>query len=304
MGAENAMLFNTRREEHLFFSSLKAAAAEPPEIRGRGPDGEYAAPFWLVKFGELVQNIKETHGSVKNVIHRLKDKTTDPDFADQANQSIAEDLDRVDALAHCFLDYLRINTFPPKRNTVHLLLEEVLRANGNRLTEKDIRIFKKQYEKDLPETVVQDEQLKVMLSSLLLYAVSLIPPNGGIGFLTKLIRPQPLGRNGNGVPETDEKYIEILYAFSSPEKGEGEWEKALGTPSVHNGDKASFLLRIVEEMVRKNRGTLRIKVGEDEAITLISLILPVERRKTFYREPAERPIDERSIDIRRERKQP
>ena len=52
------------------------------------------------------------------------------------------------------------------------------------LEDKKIKIFKK-LEKDLPETVVHDEQLKYILNALLQYAIPSIPPHGSIGFLTK-----------------------------------------------------------------------------------------------------------------------
>jgi len=41
-------------------------------------------------------------------------------------------------------------------------------------------------------------------------------------------------------------------------------------------------LRLAEEIIKKNRGMIKFKVDDEKPITLISLTLPIERRKMVH----------------------
>lgn len=45
-------------------------------------------------------------------------------------------------------------------------------------------------------------------------------------------------------------------------------------------------LRLIDEIVKRNRGTMTFEVDEKKAKTTISLRFPVERRKVVYYQPA------------------
>jgi hypothetical protein len=47
-------------------------------------------------------------------------------------------------------------------------------------------------------------------------------------------------------------------------------------------DSLDLIIRMVEEMVRRNRGVMKFRRDEKEAKFSISLEFPVERRRVFY----------------------
>ncbi|MEW6376432.1 MAG: hypothetical protein AB1502_11680 [Thermodesulfobacteriota bacterium] len=207
------------------------------------------------------------------------------EFGEYFCKTVTQDIIKTDLFLNCFLDYLKINSPIPKTNTVHIILESVLKINESLFEEKKIKIFKKQYEKDIPETTVHDEQLKYMLNSIIQYAIPLIPPNGGIGFLTKSFDAQDVKEDGKASQQKEVKYIEILIGFTGYEKSSKPLEPSLGTPSIRTEETNDFILRLIKEVAQKNRGMLKIKVDEEKPITLISLILPVERRRVVQYQP-------------------
>jgi hypothetical protein len=140
-------------------------------------------------------------------------------------------------------------------------------------------LFKKQYEENIPETSLHDEQLRFILNSILQYAIPSIPPQGNIGFLTRSLEAQEVQNGGKSPLQKDGKYIEILVGFTCYKNGTEPLDGILENPASPQNEKDDFILRLVEEIIKMNRGTMRIRVDPEKPITLISLILPVERRK-------------------------
>ena len=97
---------------------------------------------------------------------------------------MTEDIEKIDMVLNGLINYIKLNTPIPKTDTVHHLIEEVLKKHQAKLEEKGIKLFKK-FEKDLPETIVPDEQLKYILSSILQYALANISPNLSMGLSTR-----------------------------------------------------------------------------------------------------------------------
>jgi hypothetical protein len=77
-------------------------------------------------------------------------------------------------------------------------------------------------------------------------------------------------------------WIEILIVFSGLRKAAEHLESALGIPLLQKEEMIELELRLVKEMVQKNRGTMKLDVNQKKLRTLISLVLPVERRRTVY----------------------
>ena len=276
---EKGPRFEAESDEHAFISLLKENEAKGSETREDSSHEDGNSVSWLVHFTELIQRIRETHGVVKSLTHLAREKPGDSKLGEYVERTITEDLDRADTALSSFHEYLKINSPIPRRDTVHLILEEMLKNNGARLREKRIKTFKKQYQKDLPEIAAHDEPLRYLLSTVFQYAISLIPPNGSIGFLTKSIEPKGTGEKDQTAPKKDARYVEILFGFSCQPEKDRPWEKAVRTPVVNRDETNGFLLKLVEGTLRKNRGTMRLKVDEGKNIMLISLILPVERRR-------------------------
>jgi len=149
------------------------------------------------------------------------------------------------------------------------------------LEDKKIRVFKK-FEKDLPETVVHEEQLRYILNSILQYALPSIPPQGSIGFLTKSLSLQKgIGEDEN-LEEKDGRFVQIMIVFTGFKKPGEKFDSILGVPALQQEEAIELELRLVKEMIQKNRGVMTLDVNEKRPRTLISLKFPMERRKVIY----------------------
>jgi len=119
-----------------------------------------------------------------------------------------------------------MNTPISKTNTVHLILDEILRKRQIQIEEKRVKIFKK-FEKELPETVVHDEQLRYVLDTLLHYALSSTLPEGSIGFLTKSVEAAKAA-DGQRVSRREDRCVDILIVFTGYQTSAERFETVLG----------------------------------------------------------------------------
>jgi len=152
------------------------------------------------------------------------------------------------------------------------------------LEDKRIKIFKR-FEKDLPETIVHDEQLRYILNTLIQYAIPSIPPNGSMGFLTK-----SLGLSAQTAPDKnryqkDGTYVEILIVFTGYKRPVEQFENILGIHEFQKEEAMELELRLIREIIQKNQGMMKFEVNEKKPRTLISLQFPIERRKLVYYQP-------------------
>jgi len=182
-------------------------------------------------FIELVHRIKNPLVSIKTFTQLLREKFSDTEFRDYFYRIVTEDIEKIDSVLNGLLNYIKVNTPIEKTNTVHFILEDVLKRNADQLNERKIEIFRK-FEKDLPETTVHEEQLRYILNSLLEYAIPSIPPSGSIGFLTKS-SDFPKETNGNKTfIQNEERYIEIIMVYTGYKRPIESFEAALGVPTV------------------------------------------------------------------------
>jgi hypothetical protein len=177
-----------------------------------------------------------------------------------------------------------------KRDTVNTLVEEVIKKHESQFEEKRIKVIKKQFEKDLPETILPDEQLRYILNSVIQYALLSVSPDGSIGFLTRLLDMETLKGQEWDQLQKDGKYLEVLVVSAGYEKLDEETGVVSGMSNAHQEEEAvELILRLAKEIIEKNKGLMRYKVYEDKPMTFISLILPVERRNVVrYLSPEER----------------
>jgi hypothetical protein len=162
---------------------------------------------------------------------------------------------------------------------VHLILEEVSKKYEKILEEKKVTKFRKQYEENLPQASLHDEQLRFIINSILQYAIPSIPPQGSIGFMTRSLEAQEVQNVGKSPLQKDGKYIEILIGFTCYKNGGEQLGAILENPASPQIERDDFILRLVEEIIKVNRGTMRIRVDSEKPVTLISLMLPIERRR-------------------------
>jgi hypothetical protein len=200
-------------------------------------------------------------------------KFTNKTFGDHFHQVINEEIGKVDLAVNSVLNYLRVNETTQKINTVHTLIEETLKKHKPLLEGKKVRVFKK-LEEGLPETVTPDEHLRYIIDFTLKYAMGLIPLDGGIGFITRSLTLAEYG-----------KYIEISVVFDGYRKKRESSEAVLKYPGFVKEEKLDLELRLIEEMVKRNRGKMELGIDAQKGRSSVSLKLPVERRKIVYYQP-------------------
>ena len=166
-------------------------------------------------FIELIHCTKGTLDSIKHLAQLSRGKLSDQEYGEFFYKAITKDIEEHHLLLNTFLKYIESTTPITKRDTVGKLIEEVLKKHHLQLEEKKAKIFK-QYEKDLPETIVPDEQLRFVLDSVLQYAIALVVFWMGIlncqpdlsFFRGKVLKIRNiLKRNG--------KFIEMVMAYTS-----------------------------------------------------------------------------------------
>ncbi len=271
-------------EKTPFSTFIRKAETHPMEPAQNGfPKNHWNGlniPDASLFFLELVHRIKNPLVSIKTFTQLLKDKFNDKEFRDYFYRIVTEDIEKIDSVLTGLLNYIRINHPIEKKDTVHSIIDDVLKRHQAEIESKRIKLFKK-YEKDLPETILHEEQLRYILSSLIQYAIPSIPKSGSIGFLTKSLED---GKGNGGEPAISskaKKYIEILIVFTGYKKPTEPLDPLLGLPSPPSEEVADLEIRLLKEMVERNRGRMTFEVNEKKLRTLISLKFPVERRKVI-----------------------
>jgi hypothetical protein len=149
------------------------------------------------------------------------------------------------------------------------------------LEDKKIKIFRR-FEKDLPETVVHEEQLRYIFNALLQYSIPSILPSGSIGILTKSLYLQKEPANGKTYHPKNGGYVEILIVFTGYKRPLEQFETVLGVSIGQKEEVVELELRLIKEIIQKNKGIMKFEVSEKKPRTIISLKFPIERRKLIY----------------------
>jgi nitrogen-specific signal transduction histidine kinase len=232
-------------------------------------------PYFFV---ELIHRIKNVVGSARTLAHVSRDKTENPEFREYLFKIITEDIHEVDTVLNSLINYIKINTPIVKSNTVHTVLEELLKKYGSQIEEKKIRVVKK-FEKHLPETIVHEEQLRYILNSILEYAIGLTFPNGSMGLLTKFLESS---KEGEETKASESRLVEIIIMFSGCRRPSEQVETRVKTSGVQKEESVDLTLLLAREIIRKNKGEMRLEVDEKKPKTTISIVFPVERRKVVF----------------------
>ena len=234
-------------------------------------------PFFI----QLIDQFKETLKNLRNQTRIHKEKFRDQEFGEHLNRIIMGDIKKIELLQSNILNYIRINNPIIKTGTVNTLIDEELKKYQVELEEKKIKLFKT-LEKNLPETAVPDDQLRYILRCLLQYVMASLLPNVSFGLFTKSLVLQRERGADQAPAQKEEKYVEILMAFTGPQTPTDQFEPALGTQARQKEGILNLTLRLVNEMVQKNRGVMSFGEDEKKKRTIISLRFPMERRKVIY----------------------
>jgi len=275
-------------ERDVFFDFLNEMTPPPPKPPGNKdkPDlpkpkeniipNERVAFLLFPFFMELIDQFKGTLNNLRNFARIFQEKFGDKEVVTYLKRIISEDIKKIELVQNSLLNYIRINNPITKTNTVNALIEEELKKYHVELEEKKIKLFKT-LERDLPETVVPDDQLRYIFSCILQYVMALIPTNGSLGLYTKnLVFRREIGEDQEG------RFIEILMVYTGYKKPMEQFGSPLGI-SPHQKERILDLaLRLVDEIVQRNHGLMKFEEDEKKTKTTISLRFPVERRKVVY----------------------
>jgi hypothetical protein len=191
---------------------------------------------------------------------------------------VTEDIEKIELVLNSLMDYMKLHMPIRKINTVHNIIEVVLKKHQVKLEEKGIKLLKR-FEKDLPEAVVPDDQLRYVLNSVLQYAMVVTPPSWNIALSTKSLLLEKETGEAEGLFKRDGKQIEISVVFAVHPRSS---KPTSGTATISKEEAPDILLRFVKEVVLRNHGTVKIGTNEKRTKILISLRFPVERRRVVY----------------------
>lgn len=243
---------------------------------------EEQIPYSLLNaFIELVQRVKGSLAGMKTFAFLSKDKFSDAELGEDFYQIVSEDIEKTISLLNCFQDYINFNSPMKKMNTVNNIIEEILRSLEDQIAQKKIKIVKKQFEKNLPETSLPDEQLRYVLNSIIQYMVHSTRPYGSMGFLTHQFEPNESMSEDLGLLQMDGKYIEVQIA-SMGDKQRELLDLVPGMTADQYEDGVDLILQLVKEIVQRNRGALTLKINSQQSMSFLSVILPMERRKVVH----------------------
>jgi len=241
---------------------------------------------------ELILRTKNTLEFFKKFTQLAREKFSDKEFGEFFYRMITKEIEKNDILLDCFLSYMRATIPVIKveviKDTINTLVGEIIRKFQPFLEEKKTRVVKR-LEKDLPETIVPDEQLRFILDVVFQYVVASLPPEGNIDFSTKSLTVQ------HGSPEDctrfkkNGKYIDITVAFSSGLKKQGvSPRKGPLAQAIHKKVQPDLLLRLVDDIIQRHQGIALFETEDSKEKKTISLKLPIDRRKvSCYEMPKE-----------------
>jgi len=262
-------------------SEKKAPPPKEPNLQVKEGSVSFTSSFLI----EMIQFIKNTLVSITNINHLSVEKFNDLEFKKYCHKSIYQDIKKIDSVLNAVLNYINVNTPIVRKNTIHIILEEILEANEQQIESKKIKTLKK-LEKDLPETFIHDEQVRFILNSILQYAILSTPYDGSIGFLTRSIDQKGTGTGEEKViPLKDRKNIEVLIISTSYKDPFEQLEDAQEGPTVENEKTIGLILQLIRELIQRSQGMIEFEVDEKKTRTLFTLRLPCERRQVVYYEP-------------------
>ncbi len=281
---EKDLLIQNGMDRNSFNSFIEKAETRPAEpLKNEPPKNQSNGlniPDSPLFFIELVHRIKNPLVSIKTFTQLLRDKFNDAEFRDYFYRIVTEDIEKIDGVLNGLLNYIKINHPIEKRDTIHSIIEDVLKRYGTQIENKKIKLFRK-YEKDLPETILHEEQLRYILTSLIQYAIPSIPMSGSIGFLTKSLDDQKGNGEGKAPPSKERRYVEIMMVFTGYKKPIEPLDTLLGVPSLREKELTDLEIRLIKEMIERNRGMMKFEVNEKKLRTLVSMKFPAERRKVI-----------------------
>jgi hypothetical protein len=235
------------------------------------------SPQFLTK---TLQDIKKMVASMYEVSLLSMEKSDNDGDKEYRRKAMTQGFNKILSVVNMVSGYIRVTSPIVKRNTIHRILEEILESNKKKLHTKNI-LLTKNFDKELPETIFDDKQVRFILSSILQYAILSAPPGGSIEIVTRFVSNQK-GEDLIRVVPVRNKYSEILIFSSYDEHPFHESARTTEVPGVENDETSDFILQLVKEIIRRNQGMIEFQMNQTGLRTRISLKFPVERRQVAY----------------------
>lgn len=226
----------------------------------------------------LVHRTKSIMGSIEDLAHFSREKFVDKEFAESFCKELTADIEKIDLLMNGFLNYIKSTTPIIKKDTVNMLIDEVVKKHEAALEARQVKILKR-VERVLPETIVPDEQMTFIVDSVLQYAMASIPSGGLIEFSTKSFAPL------KAMGEERARNIEIRVTFMNYQKQGEKLTKEPGSSLPQKEGGLDLLLQLVYVIVQENQGTMEHEPGERKGKSSIVLTFPTDRRKVAKYQP-------------------
>ena len=258
-------------EDHILSPGSESGAAtavSESETEGPPPQDNFLAlsekidPLSATFFVGLASEITSSLNKTKEYA-RLAERSLPDNGATRYFYQIAKDIDKIERLLDVYIKFHRINTPTRKANTVHTIIEKLVKKHGDKLKEKNVRLFRR-FENGLPEIIVHDKQFEYILDHLLLCIIGLISPNAGITFSTKSrTNKDKIAQGQQVISHRDAQYVYISLVITDCLEPAKHFGKKLSFQHHQQGEiLTSLMMRFVEETVSKNQGILRVEADE------------------------------------------
>jgi hypothetical protein len=276
---KNHSIFNVDND---FIQSIFSEAQNGSNgLKKESPSNKRNGSFLFPIFLELIQRIEQSMESIKQVTQLSRGQFVGRTSGDQFYQVIREETEKVDLLLSSVQNFIKLSSPVKKRDTVHQIIEETLKKHRAGIEEKKVRVLKK-LEEGLPEIIAPDEHLKYIFDSLLQYALVIIPPNGGIGFVTRSASIQKESKEDRPHFVDEGKFVELLVLFDGYRETGSSHGTGLKDAFPKKKESPGIEVRLIEEMVTRNLGKMTFEIDEKKRRTSISIKFPQERRKSFH----------------------
>lgn len=227
----------------------------------------------------LVDLISTVSRSLDEVINRVQiyQKKYANNGLSECFFQIRSDLAKIEVLFENLLQYNKIITPTRKKNTVHNLIETILKKYQPVFEKRETLIFRR-FEKDLPEVIVPDEQLRYILDSALQYILGSMPSGGGISFSTRSLVVQENEEEKKPLLEQNTRWVEILVIFTRYKSSTEKAKSILGIEERQTDQNPlDFILQLAKKMVDRNSGFMKLELAGEMNKSSISIALPAEK---------------------------
>ena len=177
-----------KKELQAFIDSFPCLEeAEPSESEKKAPpDDEKSDSCLPPLFGELINCMKASLTAMKSFAALSRDAFKDAELGQYYYRVVLKDVEKTMFMLDCYSNYLRFRDPGQKKDTIKMVIEEVLKDHERQLKDKNIPIINKQFETDLPETTMSEAQLRYALDTIIQYCLLTMSHYSSLGFLTRL----------------------------------------------------------------------------------------------------------------------